>query len=231
MSARYLSWAFSQPVKPPARKLVLVALADAANDDGVCWPGQLRLGEKCSCSERAVRNHLHALQEAGLIEREAAPERWRAGRPTLTKLLTTPAKAAGVHRQVSTPTPAKAAGVHIPDETAVKATRSKTLVDGADQLLQHWEQLTGQRLRARDNWCAKLSARLRTFTADEIRTAMAVVAHSEWHKRNSQVRLHLVVRSDPSLEDYLQRARAERPGWLTAEQEAALFERGGKEAA
>jgi hypothetical protein len=46
---------------PPVRKLVLVALADNANDTGYCWPNQETVAAKASISERNCRVNLHAL--------------------------------------------------------------------------------------------------------------------------------------------------------------------------
>jgi len=52
------------------RKMVLLALADNANDEGTdCWPSVGKLVEKCSMSERAVQGHLAALEEDGYIKR------------------------------------------------------------------------------------------------------------------------------------------------------------------
>ena len=52
------------------RKMVLLALADNANDEGTdCWPSVGKLVEKCSMSERAVQGHLAALEESGYIKR------------------------------------------------------------------------------------------------------------------------------------------------------------------
>jgi DNA-binding transcriptional ArsR family regulator len=52
------------------RKMVLLALADNANDEGTdCWPSVGKLVEKCSMSERAVQGHLAALEEECYIKR------------------------------------------------------------------------------------------------------------------------------------------------------------------
>ena len=52
------------------RKMVLLALADNANDEGTdCWPSVGKLVEKCSMSERAVQGHIAALEEDGYIKR------------------------------------------------------------------------------------------------------------------------------------------------------------------
>mgnify|MGYP001612246891 CR=1 FL=1 len=52
----------------PARKLILLALADNADDGGVCWPSQQTIARRASISERALRDHLHALVAAGYIQ-------------------------------------------------------------------------------------------------------------------------------------------------------------------
>lgn len=51
-----------------ARKLVLIKLADNANDSGVCWPSLSTIARVCSISRRSVINHINALEEAGLLK-------------------------------------------------------------------------------------------------------------------------------------------------------------------
>lgn len=73
-------------------KMVLLALADAANDDGVCWtavkartPGKLDLITKCSLSERAIQGAIKRLCEAGFLGRIERP-----GRGVIYTVSTTP---------------------------------------------------------------------------------------------------------------------------------------------
>lgn len=69
MSHRASTWAFDQDL-PPNDKLLLLALADEANDDGEsCYPGQERLARKTSMSVRTVQRRLASLQKCGLISR------------------------------------------------------------------------------------------------------------------------------------------------------------------
>lgn len=65
-----MTWAYEQDVKPAAAKFVLVTLANNANGEGYCWPGQQRLARLTGMSERALRDNIIALEEAGLIRRE-----------------------------------------------------------------------------------------------------------------------------------------------------------------
>jgi len=62
---------------PPSEKMVLLALADAANDDGITWmaiksktEGKLDFITKTSLSERTIQSAMKALDEKGLIHRK-----------------------------------------------------------------------------------------------------------------------------------------------------------------
>ena len=69
MSISLMTDVWKLPLQAP-RKMVLLALADNANDEGTdCWPSVGKLVEKCSMSERAVQGHLAALEEGGYIKR------------------------------------------------------------------------------------------------------------------------------------------------------------------
>ena len=69
MSVQAISWALGTDISDPIEKFVLVALANYADDYGVCWPKQASLKDDCACSERKLRNCLTALEEAGFIRR------------------------------------------------------------------------------------------------------------------------------------------------------------------
>lgn len=66
MSLAALTWAFNQNLVP-AQKVVLLALADYADDEGKCWPGQETLTRKTSLSVRSIRSQIRALEEAGML--------------------------------------------------------------------------------------------------------------------------------------------------------------------
>lgn len=54
---------------PDSEKLVLLALADCANDEGHCWPSMRSLVAKCSKSDRTIQASIKALCEAGHLTR------------------------------------------------------------------------------------------------------------------------------------------------------------------
>lgn len=84
MSYALLNSALVQPL-PPARRMVLLALADAANHAGVCWPSVTTLARRCCLSVRSVFDHLKALVAAGLLARRA-----RIGRSSVYTVTASP---------------------------------------------------------------------------------------------------------------------------------------------
>lgn len=56
-----------------SEKIVLLALADCANDEGWCWPGMKSLARKCSKTDRTVQASIKALCAAGHLTRIEVP--------------------------------------------------------------------------------------------------------------------------------------------------------------
>lgn len=54
----------------PIRKLVLIKLADNANDNGECWPSYQHIADHCECSRSAVRSHIDVLIGMGVLTKE-----------------------------------------------------------------------------------------------------------------------------------------------------------------
>lgn len=70
MSNAAITWVANQDIRPSGRKYVLHCLADYANGDGWCFPGQRTIAAYCSQDERTVRAHLAGLEADGWIRRE-----------------------------------------------------------------------------------------------------------------------------------------------------------------
>ena len=70
MSIKVMSWVWEQDL-PPLDKIVLMAIADHADDDGYAWPGMKRIAEKCSMEKRTVQRHVERLQEQQLLKVES----------------------------------------------------------------------------------------------------------------------------------------------------------------
>lgn len=70
MSMTLMARAMAIKTGNPIRKLVLIKLADNANDNGECWPSYKHIADHCECSKSAVRDHIDALISMGLLAKE-----------------------------------------------------------------------------------------------------------------------------------------------------------------
>lgn len=68
MSIRIMSLAWECDLSS-TDKIVLLALADWSNDDGICWPSIAQLQAKSGLSERGVRVAIGRLKDAGHLKR------------------------------------------------------------------------------------------------------------------------------------------------------------------
>lgn len=72
MSIDALSWAFNLDLPNSGIKLTLLALANYANEENrTAYPSQKTISQKTCLSTRAIRSHLVALEELGVISRES----------------------------------------------------------------------------------------------------------------------------------------------------------------
>ena len=69
MSIKVMSWAWEQEL-PPLTKLILMAIADHADDSGYAWPGYRGIAKKCGASYRTIQRHVHSLEEQGILKVE-----------------------------------------------------------------------------------------------------------------------------------------------------------------
>lgn len=69
MSHQATTWALEQRVGSPARKMVLLVIANYVNHEGRGWPSQKLIAQESEQSERAVRDHVEALDKAGFFKR------------------------------------------------------------------------------------------------------------------------------------------------------------------
>lgn len=75
MSIEASSWAWRLQGLTASQKLVLLALADHADQDGVCWPGQSGIAKKTGLSDRTVKRARADLEKKEIIKVERRPGR------------------------------------------------------------------------------------------------------------------------------------------------------------
>lgn len=66
MSIAATKWARATNL-PSTQRFILLALADFADDDGICWPSIRRIIESTGLSERCIRYSMSGFREVGLI--------------------------------------------------------------------------------------------------------------------------------------------------------------------
>lgn len=81
MSIKLMTVAWGLDNVSHTQKLLLLALCDSANDDGVCWPSVSVLMKKCSLSDRGVQKCMNDLERLGFLERDI-----RSGKRTMYKV-------------------------------------------------------------------------------------------------------------------------------------------------
>ena len=69
MSIKIISWALGVPTRTLSIKLVLIKLADNANDEGIAWPSINHISAQTGLSVRAIQYALRWLEKQNLIIR------------------------------------------------------------------------------------------------------------------------------------------------------------------
>lgn len=70
MSMILMVRAMQTKVGNPLRKLVLIKLADNANDKGECWPSYQHIADQCEISRRSAMEHIDKLEVMGFLRKE-----------------------------------------------------------------------------------------------------------------------------------------------------------------
>lgn len=159
MSIDVSVWVWKHAEASGARLLVLLALADIANHDGVCWPSVPTLAQRTRLHEQTVRRHLGELAEQGAIEVEPVPG--RSNRYTV--LMGTPADSVtpsdfrrGTNTAQSTPTnpvegtPTKSLKTN-GHRTVIEPSEGKTVKTKGTRLPEDWKPAAGEIAYAKEH--------------------------------------------------------------------------------
>ena len=68
MSFQAMAWAVKQDTKNSISKLILLMLANYADEEHACFPSISHIANLCHCSERSVKTHIKELQRKGYIK-------------------------------------------------------------------------------------------------------------------------------------------------------------------
>lgn len=70
MSFDAMSWAVKQQCKTPTSKLILLLIANYADENNSAYPSKDHLSRLANCDERTIRRSLRSLQDQGLLNVE-----------------------------------------------------------------------------------------------------------------------------------------------------------------
>ncbi len=221
MSVRVCAWAWKQDLRDTAAKLLLVKLADIANDDGLAWPGRTRLAAETGISERTLVRKTQLLVDADLLEvdrrsRENGSRssnlyriKCQVGTLDESKVPTVQSKVPNESSKV----PSFGTTRTVSSEPSVELlTPSSTSVSTADvqAVYDHWRTARGKSDRRyeklSDGRRAKIKARLREFPAAELIRAINAVALDPWEDRPRHDDLTVLFRSREQVERFLELA-------------------------
>ena len=68
MSIKIMSWVWENGPTDPTERLIMLALADYSNDEGVSYPSMIGLAEKACVTERGARGIVRRLESQGWLE-------------------------------------------------------------------------------------------------------------------------------------------------------------------
>lgn len=97
MSIKVMSWVWDNSPYSGAALLVHLAFADWADDDGLCWPSQVKVAHKARCSVEHVRKVTRQMEADGtlVVERESAGR----GKPTHYRVVARTPNSVGVNSE------------------------------------------------------------------------------------------------------------------------------------
>lgn len=128
MSVQWLSWVFDSVDVGGSQRLVLLSLANHADDRGVCWPSIDTVAREARLSRRRVEEAIRGLIATGVLKRtvNGAPVPG-SNRPNLYRLIKAPDEVAGA--DVSAPDVPAPDEVSGPDEVAPDGSSSQPRTD------------------------------------------------------------------------------------------------------
>jgi len=157
---------------PDSDKIVLLALADCANDEGHCWPSVASLVRKCSKSERTIQGSIKRLVDDGLLTRREVPGKG-CNYTVLPQKQPRPAEAAPP--QGTTQTPAAAADK--PSVTINSEAKAPEI-----RVIESWNELPKvHKVRVLDNSRKQmLRLRIKAHGLETMLEAVALVGRSKF---------------------------------------------------
>lgn len=203
MSFKLVAQVMDIKVGSPLRKMILIKLADQANDNGICWPSYETIAKTCEISKRSVITHIQKLEEQGFLRIEKRYNK-EAGKNFSNRYHLTLSRG-GANAALVQISAEGGAGVSLggagdapePTNEPINEPINNTNTCEADLLVEFWNENRPPNTQVKTSvWSKKVKTRLKTFTVDEIQQAMLFVINDNWYQANNQVLIKNVIDSD-----------------------------------
>lgn len=221
MSIRVMSQVWEHSLAEGGELLVLLALADFADDDGYCWPSIARLAGKSRLSERQVKRVLRTLAERDEIEMPTGER--SAERPFRVTPVTPGQNVPGDAHDTPGVTPMTPPGgtptrarVEPSDVEPSKEPPERTREQRPDPVREVWDHFIARipsRRRLDATARRQIAAALKVRSIDEVKAAIDGLATSPHHRgindRNKpylELRYAIVPRNGESIEERIEKA-------------------------
>lgn len=223
MSIHVLSWVLKHSDARLGARLVLLVLADHADEEGRhAYPSVDTIGQQARLSRRAVQGALRSLAQDGHIA-EAGVSRYGTKsydvriRPWDGGAESAPAPSGADDDDGGRNPRHEGGAASAPDPSSNPSKEPGDISDDpALAVFDEWRHLTGRTegTQFTPKRRTAVEARLRERPVmygdrlSEVRTAVAFVAGSKWHRDNGHTELAVICRNPEQIEGYLQRHEA-----------------------
>lgn len=205
MSVEVTAWAWRQQVGSARGKLLLIKLADSANDDGISWPSVRTLARQTEISKSAVDRNLRELEQRGFVQR-------------LRRARSNGSNSSNVYRvlweQVSHPggtplVPSRRDTLSLlsgtPYEPSIEP--SETEVSSVKEIFDYWVSQrraeSSRRLVLTPGREKKIKTRLKEYSVEDLKRAIDGVANDPWEGRAMQDDLTIIFRNAEQVDKFL----------------------------
>lgn len=219
MSFKLVAQVMDMKVGSPLRKIILIKLADQASDAGLCWPSYESIARTCEISKRSVITHIQILEKEGFLRIEKRYNH-EAGKnfsnryhltlsrgganAALVQMSADGSEGDSLGSEGAAPEP-----IHEPINEPI----NNTIVSEADLLVDFWnDNRPPSAAVKKEVWSKIIKTRLKTFSADEIKTVMLTVINSQWHQQNKQVLIKNAVDSDKRCAEAIEKSSQKSAG-------------------
>lgn len=238
MSTLLMVKAMNLKVGNPLRKLVLIKLADNANDAGECWPSYQHIADQCEISKRSVMRHVDDLCSAGLLtkeERLGGPKGQKSNLYFLkldsdAKSLVTESHLGG-DRESPVTSDTKSPRTSHSSEPVIEPVNKTDLVanapagvaeskhaDDVQAVFEHWKTVMAKPRAKLDDARRRLIQRAMKggYTVDDLKKAIDGCRASPFHMGDNTQRtkyngLDLILRNSEKIDGFMEKAGAGRP--------------------